>query len=265
MWHGVGVGWTPGLVALDIDGTVIDDDGRLDPRTRDAISRVVGGGVPVVLATGRGWHATRPIADALGLPRMPSVCSNGAVLVSYPPEEIVETVTFDASDIIRRVADAHPDWLMAVEVLGEGYRVNRPFPDGELSGRIWVETPEQLAAERVTRVVLRDTNSTAAEFSRIAPNLNLHGVSYFIGYTAWLDIAPADVDKSYGLGRVCDRIGVAPADVLAVGDGFNDLEMFAFAGSVAMGQAPDEVKRHADAVTGTVDDLGLVEELSRWF
>ncbi len=258
--------WIPGLVALDIDGTIIDDDGYLDSRTRDKIGHVINRGVPVVLSTGRGWNATKPIADALGLPRMPSVCSNGAVLVSYPPEEIVETVTFDASGLIDRVSRAHPDWLMAVEVVGSGYRVNRPFPDGELSGQIWIETPQQLGAERVTRVVLRDTNSTAAEFAEIAPELSLHGVSYFIGYTAWLDIAPADVNKAYGLGRVCDRLGIDPADVLAVGDGFNDLEMFEFAGrAVAMGQSPDEVKQHADAVTGHVEQLGLVEELARWF
>ncbi len=266
VWHGGRVTWTPGLVALDIDGTIITDDGYLDPRTRDMILRVVERDVPVVLTTGRGWNATKPIADALSLPQMPSVCSNGAVLVSYPPEEIIEIVTFDASDLIDRVAEAHPDWLMAVEVVGSGYRVNRPFPDGELSGQIWVETPRQLGAERVTRVVLRDLNSTADEFARITPELNLHGVSYFIGYTAWIDIAPSDVDKAYGLGRVCDRLGIDPDYVLAVGDGFNDLEMFKFAGrAVAMGQSPDGVKRHADAVTGHVEQLGLVEELARWF
>ena len=176
----------------------------------------------------------------------------------------METVTFDASDIIRRVADAHPDWLMAVEVLGEGYRVNRPFPDGELSGRIWVETPEQLASERVTRVVLRDTNSTAAEFSRIAPNLNLHEVIYFIGYTAWLDIAPADVNKAYGLGRVCDRLG-RPRRRPRRGDGFNDLEMFAFCGQ---GGRDGSGPRGGEGLRGRRrhrGGTGLVQELTRWF
>lgn len=256
----------PRLVALDIDGTVIDDDGYLDPRTHAAIARVSDADVPIVLATGRGWHATRPIADALGLPPGLAVCSNGAVLVEYPHQDVIEAVTFDPAPIISRVARAHPDWLMAVEVVGSGYRVNRPFPDGELEGEIWIEPVEQLAAERVTRVVLRDVNSTAAEFARLATGLNLHKVSYFVGWTAWLDIAPADVNKAYGLERVCDRLGIGASDVLAVGDGNNDLEMFAFAGrAVAMGQATDAVKQQADAVTGTVADLGLASELSRWF
>ena len=61
-------------------------------------------------------------------------------------------------------------------------------------------------------------------------------------------------------------LGVDPADVLAVGDGRNDVEMLTWAGrGVAMGQAPVEVQQIADAVTGTFADRGLVTELRRWF
>ena len=64
---------------------------------------------------------------------------------------------------------------------------------------------------------------------------------------------------------VCARLDVAPADVLAVGDGFNDVEMLEWAGrGVAMGQAPDDVQAVADAVTGTVADDGLAAELARY-
>ena len=96
--------------------------------------------------------------------------------------------------------------------------------------------------------------------------LGLEGVSYSVGYTAWLDIAPHGVDKAHGLARVCARAGVAAADVLALGDGRNDIEMLAWAGrGVAMGGSPPELLAVADAVTGSLADHGLVAELGRWF
>src|SRR5918993_1153454 len=86
--------WRPRLVALDIDGTVVDHDGALPEVIRKAVGMVVDADVPVVLATGRSWHGTRPIFDELGLPPGPSVASNGAVVVSYPPQHIRNAVTF---------------------------------------------------------------------------------------------------------------------------------------------------------------------------
>ena len=80
------------------------------------------------------------------------------------------------------------------------------------------------------------------------------------------DLAPAEVSKASGLASVCERLGVAPQDVLALGDGRNDTEMLRWAGrGVAMGQAPLEVQEAADFVTSTVDDDGAAQELERWF
>ena len=81
--------WRPELVALDIDGTVVDHDGRMPDSVRDAVRRVVKAGVPVVLATGRSWHGTRDLFDYLDLPAGPAVLSNGAVVVRYPPQEVI--------------------------------------------------------------------------------------------------------------------------------------------------------------------------------
>ena len=61
---------------------------------------MIAAGVPVVLSTGRAWHGTLPLVDELGLPPGPSVCSNGAVIVGYPPQEIVKAITFDPREVI---------------------------------------------------------------------------------------------------------------------------------------------------------------------
>jgi hydroxymethylpyrimidine pyrophosphatase-like HAD family hydrolase len=96
--------------------------------------------------------------------------------------------------------------------------------------------------------------------------MGLHQVTYSIGWTAWLDIAPLGVNKSTALQRVRDWVGVPASRVLVAGDGRNDIEMLTWAGSaggraVAMGQAPDEVKEVATEVTGAVDDDGLADVL----
>jgi hydroxymethylpyrimidine pyrophosphatase-like HAD family hydrolase len=91
-------------------------------------------------------------------------------------------------------------------------------------------------------------------------------VDYAIGYTAWLDIMPEGVSKAAGLDKVGFRLGVGRADVLAVGDGHNDMEMLRWAGlGVAMGQSPDDVKAVADLVAEPVDDDGVATLLDGWF
>ena len=258
--------WRPQLVALDIDGTIVDHAGLLPDDVREAVRLVVAAGVPVVLSTGRGWHATLPVFEALGLPQGLTVSSNGAVTVRYPPFEVTDVVTFDPFDVIERVLAEHPTASLAAEVVGWGYRVSRYFPEGELHGQMELVSVEELAAGDVTRIVVRDTASTDDEFIKLAERLGLHGVSYFVGWSAWLDIAPAGVNKATALAGVAASLGVAQADVLAIGDGRNDIEMIAWAGrGVALGDAAEEVARAADHVTGTFAAGGTVTELRRWF
>lgn len=262
----VASGWRPKLVALDIDGTLVDHAGSMPESVFEAVRRVVDAGVPVVLATGRGWHATRPIFDQLELPHGYAVSSNGAVVVTYPPVDLIREVTFDPADVLDKVAEFAPTALVATEEIGVGYRVSDHFPEGDLHGDI-VKVPwDDLRSRPVTRVVVRDPDSSVPDFMRLAELLGLHGVGYYIGYTAWLDIAPEGVHKATGLREVCARLGVAHTDVLAMGDGRNDVEMLRWAGrGVAMGNAPDDVKAVADVVTGHFDADGTPAELARWF
>jgi HAD superfamily hydrolase (TIGR01484 family) len=256
----------PGLVALDIDGTLVDYTEAASARVRTAVQAVVEAGVPVVLATGRSVFGVNPIIDTFGLRDGFAVASNGAVTFSYHPVEVLSTVTFDARAAVEAVLAAVPDALVAVEVVGDGYRVNRHFPEGEITGRMWVESVDRLVSEPVTRVIIRDPQSSAADFLELAESLGLRETNYFVGYTAWLDLAPEGVSKASALQIVAERLGVAQQDVLAIGDGRNDSEMLSWAGrGVAMGQAPPEVKAVADAVTGALDADGAAEEIGRWF
>lgn len=259
--------FAPKLVALDIDGTVVDGSGHLPDDVRSAVRRVLDADVPVVLATGRGWEATQPIFDALGLPPGWAVSANGAVVVQYPPLEVRREVTFDAREIIARVAQILPQSRLCVERGMERY-ATREFPPGELSGDVVLVPVEELGREPVSRLIIRQPESEhdTEIFDELIAELGMHEVGYFVGWSAWMDIAPVGVDKSSGLEMVCEALGVAPSDVLALGDGNNDIEMLTWAGrGVAMGDSPDAVKEAADHVTSDFADGGTAEELARWF
>jgi hydroxymethylpyrimidine pyrophosphatase-like HAD family hydrolase len=200
------------------------------------------------------------------LPTGPAIASNGAVIVNYPPVEIVKAITFDPSDVIRKVVEFAPDTLIAVEEIGRGYRLSGHFPGGDLTGEMIIEDVVSLSARPVTRVILRDPERSDQDFIALAEHLGLHGVTYFVGWSAWLDIAPEGVNKATALAEIAANLGVRAEDVLALGDGRNDLEMIKWAGrGVAMGDAPPEVKAAATHVTGLFAEGGTAGELGRWF
>ena len=270
--------WLPRLIALDIDGTLlswIEGQGttyeEVPDAVRDAVRRAHDAGADIVLASGRSPHGMVLIADLLDLPGVEDdplwvVASNGAVVFRYPPLEVVHEDTFDARPAVEAILREHPGVLVAVEERGVGYRVNRPFPDGELSGDMVITDVADLVADKVSRVIIRDPDSTAEDFLELSHRLGLHGTDYVVGWTAWLDLAPVGVSKASGLAHVADQLGIEAADVLAIGDGRNDIEMLRWAGrGVAMGQAVEDVLAAADHVTGTVYEDGAAVEISRWF
>jgi len=260
------VTFRPKLVALDVDGTLVDAQNDISPATAEVVQHLVDAGIPIVISTGRAVPGAFEVCERLDLPDGLAVCSNGAVLAGYRPVEVIRAVTFDASEAVQRVLTEVPDAFVAVEEIGVGYRVNQPFPSGEIAGTITVEDTDSLISEPVTRVIIRAPSHDPHEFHALVEGLGLTETNYYIGYTAWLDLAPLGVSKASGLDWVADRLGVDSADVLAVGDGFNDVEMLRWAGrGVAMGHAPDALKDAADAVTGTVAEDGLAMELTRYF
>ena len=271
--------WTPKVVALDIDGTLLkwldgqtEDYETIPPPVFDAVHRALDAGAHIVLSSGRSPHGMTRIADLLEIPREEAdqlwiVASNGAVVFRYPPMDVVHEETFDAAPAVAAVLEHHPHALVAVEERGVGgYRVNRVFPEGEISGEQIITDVHDIVGEPVSRVIIRDPEATADDFIELAAKLGLHGTDYVVGWTAWMDLSPVGVSKASGLQHVCDALGLTAADVLAIGDGRNDIEMLRWAGrGVAMGQSVDEVKAVADHVTDSVHDEGAAVEMSRWF
>ncbi|MGX5694768.1 HAD family hydrolase [Agromyces soli] len=257
------------FVALDVDGTVMHEDETIDPAVAAAIAAAQARGHHVTLATGRSWNSTGPVIEQLGLRPEYVVCANGAVTMrrddtaaeGYRREHVE---VFDPTAVLERIRAVLPAGKFMIE-LADGHRL---YTSGMTEWNLdnAREVPfEGLLGQPATRVVVRSLEHGLDEFFEIVDRMGLHHVSYAIGWTAWLDIAPDGVNKATALERVRGWIDQPLDRVIAVGDGRNDIEMFAWAGAagraVAMGQAPDEVRQAAGEVAGAIYEAGLAAVL----
>lgn len=247
------------LVALDIDGTLIDSDRRIPAGTVEALDLVRAAGHEVVLATGRSLAGLLPIATRLGLTQGWAVCSNGALTVhldrSAPSGyDVVEARTFDPAPVIGRALDVAPGVRVAVEEVGWGWRTSSAFEPDELNGQQKTVQMSELQAQPATRIALH-----APEIRRCMRDLRATGVTVAPQRPDWLDITAPGVNKAAALDVVRIHLGIPADRTVAVGDGINDLDMLAWADhSVAMGQAPGIVRSAADQTTGSIDEAGVL-------
>jgi Cof subfamily protein (haloacid dehalogenase superfamily) len=258
------------LIALDIDGTVILEDETLSPGVVEAVEFARSRGHEVMLATGRSWDSTHTIMARLGIWPEYAVCSNGAIVmrrtgegdaVSAADYERAHTETFDASEVLSLLGEHLTDARYMVE-LPDGTRLYTEYlEDWNLRGAGKVEFA-QLSHQPVCRVVVVSPGKTDDDFVELVERIGLNQVSYAIGWTAWLDIAPMGVDKSTALELVRGWLDIDPSRVLVMGDGRNDIGMMQWAvehggRAVAMHQGPPEVHEAAGEVGLSVAEGGV--------
>ena len=263
----------PHIIGLDLDGTVVDYDDRLSDRVRAVIRACRAAGHHVVIATGRGTDGALDVANRLGLQEGFLIASNGSVIIRLDPAmdngwRIFNVESFDAAPALERMAAALPTALLMVEDTNLVRWASAEFPVGDLAAgpQLNIVSFDELKKINATRIVLRDLNVSRAEFGQAVEKIGLHGVTYSVGWSNWLDIAPEGISKASGLQRVATSLGVERQHTVGAGDGSNDMEMMRWvAHGIAMGQAGDELKALATVVTGHVDDDGLADALVDYF
>jgi hydroxymethylpyrimidine pyrophosphatase-like HAD family hydrolase len=292
----------PRLIASDVDGTLMDPTDQISERTRAAVHRVVAARVPFVLVTGRPPRWIPPVVEQLGHAG-PAVCANGAVLYDAATDQVSYTMTLDPAqlrDIASVVATALPGAKLAVELPTASATVNGAPGKGAANGaghflaepgytHPWpsadaVHAPRDMLLGRAAIKLLvyqpdasSDVMAAAVREllrSRSASPLGAgvpgqpgpqFGVTFATG-CGLIEFSAPGVSKGTGLARLAGKLGIAPADVLALGDMPNDLSMLRWAGyGVAMANAHPAVLEVADEITkGNAED-GLAVVLERWF
>ncbi len=273
------------LVAIDIDGTLLDGHGNLPERNRHAVHRAARAGIHVALATGRAFHHTRPIAEALwdaALPddRLSLLVSNGAlvkrlngatlasrllprevaraIVTATRPKHQGVAVIFDRNDARQYVYDGI-DWSHPRRAWY--YERNRAYiTKAEPIEEALTEDPVQVAyTGSVAQMrALADTVRALPDAGRVTVTLTEYAAQDF----SLLDIVTGGSSKGAALAVLGGRLQIDRAHVMAVGDNLNDREMLAFAGApVVMGNAVAPLLALGWPVTGTHDDCGLAQAL----
>jgi Cof subfamily protein (haloacid dehalogenase superfamily) len=253
----------PTLVALDLDGTLLDDHSRLPAEHARAVRELVALGAQVAIVTGRPLLTTRWVWRELGL-ATPVVCFNGS-WVGVPGEPPFATALLNEVQARRGIAAlrehdgaicGYPDaetWIMDREI-GHTRRWREFY-------QVSIEVaPARFADWRGPSCKLMFV-AEPGPMRALEPRLraSLGGEFYVVlSQPDRIEVLPRGITKAWGLERLAERLGVPREDVWAVGDADNDREMLAWAGrGCAMGQAPASLRAIARHVLPSIDDRGL--------
>ncbi|GBC80991.1 Sugar phosphatase YidA [bacterium HR10] len=269
------------LVAVDIDGTLLTSARVISPATRAAIRDVLDRGVRVVLVTGRSFPHARPFAEELGL-TTPLILHNGALMKDVAGRIFAayRLPSETTRELIRR-ARAHRMGLVCFDDRdGEDHAVIEPIaPENEQLLRYvsqWRHPPEvvpdllRYADHAVLALTTVDRWARARRFAEVIGEefrgrVRVWRTEYPQRDMALLDFVSPECSKARALDHLARRWGIAPSEIMVVGDNRNDAEMFAYAGlGVVMGNAEEELKALGDYVTGTNDEDGLAQALRRF-
>ena len=229
------------LIALDIDGTIVDSDSNVSPANEKAIREVVSRGIKVALVTGRHRGGTRKVIQDVGLDtdNTPLIVNNGAIV--YLGERIIwrDFLSPDEADGVIKYTTKIPGVATTIFQPDQIHlHCNLPLDMDFLIDRLKafdmdncriVDTPDELPREDVAKVMLVTGGSEKAlEILRMWPKQLSH-LQYTRSYPYLCEINSSTCDKGRGLEVLCREMGILPEEILAVGDGENDLSMLAFA------------------------------------
>ncbi len=261
------------LVALDIDGTLLDHDLILRDRTRAAIRGAVARGAIVVLATGRMASSVRPLAEAIGL-RGPLIAYQGALVRELPePGEPGPGRLLHHEPLPTEVAKAAVRWSYARGLRPhlnhlERFIVPEDDPNAEdyslfLGARAELVDDLEAAITHPVTKVIAVAETPLPEGTLAAARAEFAGrASPTISHPRFLEFVAPGVSKGRAVRWLARRLGVPLAQTLAVGDQHNDIEMLRAVGhGVAMAGAPGEVKAAARYLAPPVSEEGAAEIL----
>ena len=247
------------LLTLDVDGTLLHSDNTLSDRNRRAVAAARAGGWTVALATGKPPWAIARLAETLGLDG-PHIVANGCalwradgsleLLAQIPPAGVSQALAFGAGAGLPRAVSGpagvfcEPHW--GVGDLTAALRDVGEEPPTTVADAVAVE-PQPWKV--ILIVPVADPNP------RVAP---VEGGQWVRTHPHFFETLPAGAGKGEAVRRLCARLGVARRDVLAIGDGENDLDLLRWAGcGVAMAHAPAPVRAVAARVTAGNDEDGV--------
>jgi Cof subfamily protein (haloacid dehalogenase superfamily) len=270
------------LVAIDIDGTLLDSRGDVPERTIVALGAAIAAGTEIAIATGRRYDFAKPILDQLPRP-LTAIVSNGAVVRSSDGATALRRPL--PKQVAGEVLGATRPWrvgaALAFDRPREGQIVFERIDWGHPVRRAYAERSREFISETapLEDALVDDPlqvmfNGSVAEMRALVAHLTTHDVASSVSLAATeypardftlVDVLTAGCTKGSTMAEWATRQGYRRDEVMALGDNLNDLEMLEAAGlPVVMGNAVPELRGRGWAVTGTNDDAGVALAIERW-
>ena len=237
--------------ALDLDGTIIGPDELITPAVKDAIVRL-SAQIPVFIATGREPHDVFNYARQLGLTG-PQLSDGGAAILDPVAGRHIWSANLGpelAPQVLGMIEGLEANFV-ATHILGTFRRVS-DIPDWDIVRISALDMSREDAEALTVRF------SDHPRMSVILASLPYNGL--------WaVDFTLKGADKGSGVARMGEMLGLVPADMVCVGDSYNDLPMFRVCGlPIAMGGAPEDIKSAAALTVPTVEEDGLAYAIDRY-
>lgn len=252
------------LLALDLDGTLLDPTGSLTVRSTSALRAAHDAGTVVVLASGRPPFMAAPVIDVLADVVTHGVMANGSIVCTFPDGAPLREIHFSielAVDTVQLLRGHDSSFGFALAT-NAGFAQEPGFSErmpATAFAPVSADVLEAAVGAQAARKLMVFHRTTPAHRlletlpALLHPSLN---VSH-MGADA-VEIGPAGIDKATGLQWLCEHLGIDRADVVAIGDEYNDHEMLRWAGhGIAMGNADEVTKSLADSVTLSNADDGV--------
>lgn len=257
------------LLALDMDGTLLNSYGEVSERNRKAIRAALDAGIHVTISTGRSLTGALWCARELDL-TCPLIIYNGGMLADRAGNVLYSKELLPADALLAMEEGVKRGVTLCIWCGGKlyGHPLNERTADYVRFAGVEplpVESLEALARQGVTKVLWYGTKEEIPAFWKEmekAPFENVHATP---SQPMFLEFFHGEVSKAAALERLGALLNVQREEMIAMGDGANDLELLAYAGlGVAMGNASPLVKKQADAVTVTNDRDGVAEVIEKY-
>lgn len=258
------------LVALDIDGTLFDSQGRLPPANGEAVRQALDKGVIVTLATARAYRGARQLADELGI-TAPLICHNGAMVKGGQDEAELLHLKLDIEAAREIVAFSEErDYRLFTTIDSISYI--RPRPDQNPQEpppgiRFITDLTSFITSPPTSILALGDdaVREIPEQFSFKYRDKVRFTTAVAAGFSTYLVIINSQAGKGEALLMLCQKLGIDPAEAMVMGDSETDISMIKLAGlGIAMGNAPPAVQDAAKYVAPTSDEDGVAWALRKF-
>lgn len=258
------------LIAADIDGTLVNNKREITPKTKEKIHEAIKKGAVFTICSGRPVQGVQLIMNQLEAD-IPVITYNGAMVITGESRKIIYSCTMRKEDAIQvEKLGRERNTTIAIWADNKLY-VNRMDERAEkysdLSGTepILYENVEELIEKGINKILWYDEVEKINTFlkelrGKLNPTINFHTSQPF-----FLEFVDVNASKAIALEKLGEFYGIKREEMIAVGDGFNDLSMIEYAGlGVAMENAPEEIKKAADFVTLSNENDGVAYVIEKF-